>query len=162
MSLRPRYRPLRPDLDKFLHAEVGEEQEGASLTMISALVRLDLDPWAEASRLSALEKPEAGAQLAETILRLKGTRWPFLEARRIADGLVELLPSGAQKREAAHASRTKGSALVPGKRVWLACLIVGAAMLLGMAAIGELHLANPAAPEPFQNLSPENVHSPVR
>jgi hypothetical protein len=162
MSLKPPYRPLRPDLDKFLYAAVGQEQEGVSLTMISALARLDLDPWDEASRLSALEKPEAGAQLTETILRLTGKRWPFPEARRIADGLVELLPNRAQKREAAHASRTKASNLVAGKRFWLACLLVAAAMLLGMAAIGELQLANPAAPEPLQNVSPENFHPPVR
>ena len=37
MSLQPLYRPLRPDLDKFLYAAVGEEQEAVTLTMISAL-----------------------------------------------------------------------------------------------------------------------------
>jgi len=162
MSLRPLYRPLRPDLDKFLHATVGEEQEGVTLTMISALVRLDLDPWEEASRLSSLDKPEAGAQLAETILRLTGTRWPLSEARRIADGLVELLPSRAQTREAAHSSRTKRSALAPRKRFWLGCLLVLAAALLGMAAIGDLPFANRAPPEPVQRASPENFRPPMR
>ena len=44
MSQHPLYRPLRPDLDKFLYAAVGEQHEAVTLTMISALVRLDLDP----------------------------------------------------------------------------------------------------------------------
>ena len=108
MSLHPLYHPLRPEFDKFLYAAVGEEQEPVTLTVLSALSRLELDPWDEASRLSALEKPEAGAQLAETILRLTSTRWALTEARRIADGLVELLPSRAQTGDAAHGARTKG------------------------------------------------------
>ena len=161
MSLHPLYRPLRPELDKFLYAAVGEEQEPVTLTVLSALIRLDLDPWDEASRLSALEKPEAGAQLAETILRLTGTRWPLSEARRIADGLVELLPSRAQTREAAHGSRTKRSAVPLRKRFWLGCVLVVAA-LLGMAAIGDLPFANRTPPEPRQNVSPENFHPPMR
>ena len=140
MSLHPLYRSLRPELDKFLYAAVGEEQEPVTLTVLSALIRLDLDPWDEASRLSALEKPEAGAQLAETILRLTGTRWAFTEPRRVADALVELLPSRAQTGDAAHGARTKGSTVVPGKRFWLTCLVVAAA-LLGVAAIGELPFA---------------------
>src|SRR4051812_2839890 len=160
MSLRALYRPLRPDLDKFLHATVGEEQEGVTLTMISALVRLDLDPWDEASRLSALKKPEAGAQLAETISRLTGTRWTFPEARRLADALVELLPRRAQTHETAQGASTKGSTVAPGKKFWLACLLVAAA-LLGVAAIVGVPFANRAPPPSFQSVSPENA-APVQ
>lgn len=64
MALRASFRPLRPDLDKFLFAAVGAEQNGAPLSMVSALTRLGLDPWEEASRLSSLSKREAGEQLA--------------------------------------------------------------------------------------------------
>src|SRR5205814_9241069 len=56
-------------------------------------------------------------------------------------GLVELLPSRAQTREAAHGSRTKRSAVPLRKRFWLGCVLVVAA-LLGMAAIGDLPFAN--------------------
>jgi len=161
MSQHPLYRPLRPDLDKFLYAAVGEQQEAVTLTMISALVRLDLDPWDEASRLSALEKPEAGAQLAETISRLTGTRWTFPEARRIADALVELLPRRAQTHEAPQGASTKGLRVAPGKKFWLACLLVAAA-LLGVAAIGELSFTNRAPPQSLQSVSPENLYPSVR
>jgi len=158
MSLHPLYRPLRPELDKFLYAAVGEEQEPVTLTVLSALSRLELDPWDEASRLSALEKPEAGAQLAETILRLTSTRWALTEARCVADRLVELLPSRAQTGAAAHGARTKGSTVVPGKRFWLTCLVVAAA-LLSVAAIGELPFANLT---PLQSGSSENFPPSVR
>ena len=48
MTLRRSCRPLRPDLDKFLFAAVGEEIDGIPLSTISALTRLGLDPRQEA------------------------------------------------------------------------------------------------------------------
>jgi hypothetical protein len=163
MALRPLYGPLRPDLDKFLHAAVGEERDGVPLTMISALVRLGLDPWDEAGRLSALKKPEAGEQLAQTIVRLTGTRWPFPEARRIADGLIELLPTGARVREVAGGSRSKYPTIAPGKTFWLVSLLIVAAALASMIAAGELPFVGNRAPsEPLQIVSPEDSHPPLR
>ncbi len=64
MALRKLFRPLRPDLDKFLFAAVGTERDGMPLSTVSALARLGLDPWEEAGRLSSLGKPEAVEQLA--------------------------------------------------------------------------------------------------
>jgi hypothetical protein len=45
--------------DPFLYAALGEERNGMSLSVVSALARLDLDPWSEAASLSKL--PAAGA-----------------------------------------------------------------------------------------------------
>jgi hypothetical protein len=92
MTLRESFRPLRPDLDNFLFAAVGEEQNGIPLSMVSALTRLGLDPWAEAGRLSSLGKREAVEQLARLIVGLPGTFRALAEAREIAGGLVERLP----------------------------------------------------------------------
>ena len=91
MTLRNRYRPLRPDLDGFLFSQVGEEG-GIPLSMISALTRLGLDPWQEAGRLSSLSKGEAVEQLARLIVELPDLPRPLSEARRIAAELVERLP----------------------------------------------------------------------
>jgi hypothetical protein len=51
MTLRRSFRPLRPDLDKFLFAAVEDKIGGIPLSMISAFTRLGLDPWQEAGRL---------------------------------------------------------------------------------------------------------------
>lgn len=59
MTLREAFRPLRPDLDNFLFAAVGAENNGVPLSMISALTQLGLDPWEEAGRLSSLARREA-------------------------------------------------------------------------------------------------------
>jgi hypothetical protein len=92
MTLRRPYRPLRPDLDEFLFATVGEEIEGVSVSVISALARLGLDPWKEAGRLSSLSSREAAEQMARLIAELPGCFRPLEEAREIARHLVGLLP----------------------------------------------------------------------
>jgi hypothetical protein len=44
MTSRGPLRPLRPDLDQFLFAAVGDEIDGIPLSVISILTRLGLDP----------------------------------------------------------------------------------------------------------------------
>jgi hypothetical protein len=91
-QLRELFRPLRPDLDKFLFAEVGDEIDGMPLSVVSAFTRLGLDPWEVAGRLSSLRNGEAADQLARLIAELPGNSRPLAEAREIAGGLVLLLP----------------------------------------------------------------------
>jgi hypothetical protein len=92
MTLRRSFRPFRPDLDRFLFAAVGDEINGMPLSVVSALTRLGLDPWEEASRLSSLSRREAAEQLARLIVELPGSSRTLAEAREIAGGLVNLLP----------------------------------------------------------------------
>ena len=100
MTLRRSFRPLLPDLDKFLFAAVGDEIDGIPLSMISALTRLGLDPWQEAGRLSSLSSREAVEQLARLIAEIPGIFRPLGEAREIADRLVALLPKHDDSRAA--------------------------------------------------------------
>ena len=102
MTLRRSFRPLRPDLDKFLFAAVEDEIGGIPLiiSMISAFTRLGLDPWQEAGRLSSLARREAVEQLAQLIAEIPGIFRPAGEAREIADRLVGLLPKHDDSRAA--------------------------------------------------------------
>jgi hypothetical protein len=148
MALRPLYRPLRPDLDDFLFAPVGEERDGIPLSVISALTRLGLDPWDEATRLSSLERREAVDQLSSMIAGLPGTPRSSSEAREIAVGLVELLPISSSTREPAelrHSGRRKSAT---AKTFWLICLLLVAAALVSMAANGELPFGSHWQSEP--------------
>ena len=92
MTLRQSFRPLRPDLDRFLFAQVGNEADAVPLSVISALTRLGLDPREEAGRLSSLSDREAAEQLARLIVDLPGHADHLRDAREIAAGLVSLLP----------------------------------------------------------------------
>jgi hypothetical protein len=134
MALPRLYAPLRPDLHNFLFAAVGEEKNGIPLSMISALAQLDLDPWEEAGRLATLAKQEAVERLTALILRLPGLRRPSSEARQIAVGLIDVLPThngGAAPAEQ-EARRRKPQKIAPGKAFWLICLALAAAAFLAM------------------------------
>jgi hypothetical protein len=64
------------------------------LSVLSALARLDVDPWEEAAELSELPTDTATQRLASLIARLPGGRWTPADARTIATRLIELLPRG--------------------------------------------------------------------
>ena len=133
MTLRRRLSPLRPDLDNFLFATVGDEINGVPLSVVSVLVRLGLDPREEADRLSSMTASEATEQLARLIAELPGIFRPLREAREIAGGLVGLLPrhdvNRASALEVQIRPRYRGPVLPKPSQFWIACIVVAAAAL---------------------------------
>ena len=92
MALRTEYSLGNSEFNDFLFAFVGEEKSGTPLTVLSALARLDLDPWGEASRLSELTKKAATIALAAKIAVLPEGDWKASDSQSIAVRLVDLLP----------------------------------------------------------------------
>jgi hypothetical protein len=140
MTLRRSFRPLRPDLDKFLFAAVGDEIDGIPLSMISALTRLGLDPRQEADRISSLARCEAVEQLGRLIAEIPGIFRPLGEAREIADRLVGLLPkhddSCAATPQVQIRPRYSRPTLPRPSQFWLACFVLAAAVLVGAIVHG--------------------------
>jgi hypothetical protein len=56
--------------EKFLFAAVGENGEGETLSVLSALARADLDPWSEAASLAFLPRGTAAQMLLRILKRL--------------------------------------------------------------------------------------------
>ena len=108
MPRRRAYGPMLPEFDTFLFASVGDELDGAPLSVLSALSRLDLDPRDEAGRLSHLTKEAAADQLATMISRLSDRRWTLSEAHRIAVRLIERLPMLGQMQPCLRAAGVPG------------------------------------------------------
>jgi hypothetical protein len=135
MTLRGPFRPLRPDLDSFLFATVGDEIDGMPLSVISALTRLGLDPWQEAERLSSLSNREAIEQLARLIAELPARFRPLDKAREIADRLVQLLPRHDTDRRSTLQVQIRPSysdpTLTRTSQLWIACLVLALAVLVG-------------------------------
>ena len=88
------YPVLDPRYDEFLFAEIGEQDNGMSLSMASALTRLGLDPWSEACRLAALPTASAQAAVAHLIGRTDGLDSLATEIPKLSVRLVELLARG--------------------------------------------------------------------
>jgi hypothetical protein len=142
MPLRRAFAPMLPEFDSFLFATVGEELDGAPLSVLSALSRLGLDPRDEAARLSRLTKEAAADQLARMIARLSDRSWNLSEAHRIAGGLIERLPmsntAGKPPRPEAGAEPTNGSKT--SRFLVYAALVI--ALLVSLFAGGFLFLGN--------------------
>src|SRR5437763_1228706 len=139
MTLPRAYAPMLPEFDAFLFASVGEEVDGAPLSVLSVLARLGLDPRDEAMRLARLTREAAADQLARMIDGLYAQRWSASDARRIASGLVERLPIAGATAKADHAAAVASSIVRfrPSSSL-LIYLAVGLAIFVSLLASGHL------------------------
>ena len=80
------------EFDTFLYAPIGEDRNGQLLSVVSALARLDLDPWIEAAKLAQLPVRAASERLAGLIATLPDEASARPDPGEIADRLVGLLP----------------------------------------------------------------------
>jgi hypothetical protein len=80
------------EFDRFLYASVGDDNNGMPLTVLSALARMDVDPWEEASKLTQLPQESAITQLASLLGALRHAPMAGLDPARIAAPLIALLP----------------------------------------------------------------------
>jgi len=81
--------------DPFLFAAIGEERNGMSLSVLSALARIELDPWSEAASLSAMPAPAATERLISLLSSLPRSQLETPTPDTIIR-LVGLLPRSAQ------------------------------------------------------------------
>lgn len=113
MPLRSEFTLLPADLEAFLFARVWGDGPGTPLSVLSAMARLDIDPWTEAARLAALPREKAAVALAAILCRLPGRNLGAPDIAAIADRLVTLLPehgSSAPVRDGDVPARRTGNA----------------------------------------------------
>jgi hypothetical protein len=94
MTHSPSTSSLGSEFNAFLFASIDEGAFEAPLSVVSALARLDLDPWQEAAELTRLPK-ETAAQRLGALLTLPGGDPAHSDTRTIAMRLVGLLPHPA-------------------------------------------------------------------
>ena len=90
-----RFSQLGPEFDNFLFAPIGEDGNGMLLSVLSALARLDMDPWQEAAKLSGLPGAAATQRLASLIAALPNQSSAYPDPATVAARLVALLPRSA-------------------------------------------------------------------
>jgi hypothetical protein len=83
---------FRSEFDDFLYAPVDEDNGGTFLSVLSALARLDVDPWQEAANLAQMSRENATQRLASLIAALPGGLLAHLEPKTIAARLIARLP----------------------------------------------------------------------
>ena len=114
---------FRSEFDDFLYAAIGADRNDNPLSVLSALARLNLDPWQEAAELSELPKGIAAARLRNLIGRLPRGRWAETDLQAIADRLIALLPiiphAAEQASRKSHARRTASVSIVDKISLWI-------------------------------------------
>ena len=98
MSASDVLHPDGSDYDAFLFAEVGEDRTGAAVTVLSALARLDLEPWTEARELARLGRDDAQVRLMTLFEATTDIPALALASEGRAAKLVSLLPKRAPLR----------------------------------------------------------------
>ncbi|MEJ1962310.1 MAG: hypothetical protein WDO56_12500 [Gammaproteobacteria bacterium] len=81
--------------DAFLFAPIGEDGNGLSLSVVSALARMDLDPWQEAATLAGLPADAAAHKLAALFSALPDQLLSERSRDTTAARLISLLPRPA-------------------------------------------------------------------
>ena len=85
---------IGPEFDAFLGAPIGEDRNGTTLSVLSALARLDVDPWREATSLARMPREAAADRLTALIDALPRDPASAIPSQTSAADLVALLPKG--------------------------------------------------------------------
>jgi len=83
---------LRSEFDDFLFAPIGSQKNGMPLSVLSALARLDVDPWAEAAKFARMSAEAATDKMASLIAALPDRPSGQGDPRTVAARLIGLLP----------------------------------------------------------------------
>ncbi|MDX2485560.1 MAG: hypothetical protein QNK42_18090 [Pseudodonghicola sp.] len=119
--------------EPFLSAPVGEDRRGTSVTVLSMLARLGVDPWGEASDLAKLPEAAARQRLEELLERFNGVSTPVPDRSRIVLKLLAFLPKPVTSvRSSSDGASAKLVFPSLGSPFYW---IVAAAMILGWVAL---------------------------
>jgi hypothetical protein len=110
---------LTSTYNHFLFAPICEEADGMQLSVLSALARMDVDPWEEATRLAAMPKAIAERALVSILDRVLGTHRNPSETEVIATRLVQLLPQPGEGVTMAPSQTARVGAQQTYWLVWL-------------------------------------------
>jgi hypothetical protein len=111
--------------DHFLFATICEEPNGMLLSVVSALARMNVDPWEEAKRIAAMPKAIAERTLVSILDRVLGKNRSPSETELIAARLVQLLP---HRGEGVAIAPTQTARVATQRTYWLVWLGVALAI----------------------------------
>ncbi len=157
---------FNPEFDGFLMASIGGDSNnsGMQLSVLSALARLDVDPWQEAAELSRLPSETAIRKLTSLIAALPNGPSTRLDAGTIAARLIPLLPrravSDVQPRArlsdddaAGHVARVK---LVMIYVIWIGVMLVTQWIATNPAEVAQSDKQAPSTTTVSSQTPPQN------
>jgi hypothetical protein len=146
------------EFDDFLFAPIGEERNGMPLSVLSALARLDVDPWQEAAKLALLPGETATQRLTSLIAALPERPSAHTDLGTIAAGLIALLP-----RRATSDTPSREASLRVGRTIdfpTIICLILVNATFLAFMAGAQWVAASHQPPAQIDKAAASSTASP--
>jgi hypothetical protein len=144
--------PLRTDLNDFLFAPIADDANGMPLTLLSALARLGIDPWAEAADLADQSRDSATKKLVALLSGVRNGPSPGADTETLAARLVALLHPASKLRAAVDGATSLPAAVaIPPRRVKLAIYYLLALLLM---FVGQWALTSRHAPTPTGTSQP--------
>jgi len=144
MTMTPSQSGLSASFNAFLFATVCEGRDEMPISVISALARLDLDPWTEAAELANM--PAVGA--AERLSALLAGVAAQPDRETVAARLIGLLPTPVKTsaKPGVHTADALGSRYVQSLGIMWLIILASMAASAWFGASG--HFAPASAPRP--------------
>ncbi len=134
MTHSPSTTSLGVAYNAFLFAHIGNDTAATPLSTLSALARLDIDPWREASELTGLPRDSAVRRLADLLARLPGRPEGLTDIEATARRLVALLPG-----KIAVADRGPAQAVGRAEANEARYVVIGFGLAIGLLLAGFLN-----------------------
>jgi len=133
---------LGTEFNNFLFASIGVDRIGCQLSVVSALARMDLDPWDEAEKLSYLSGDSATKRLITWMASFPELISNLDERNKTAKRLVELLPRRILgKARLARTDTVEKTAITA--RTMAAFFVIGLFLMFAGAIFMNLRIAAP-------------------
>lgn len=113
MTYAPTQLGQDPQYEPFLYAPLGEDRRGSSVTVLSMLARLGIDPWGEASELSRLPEVAARQRLEALMVRFHDVSTRAPDRSGIVSSLLALLPRRVTTASSPRAGNSAKLSLLP-------------------------------------------------
>lgn len=124
----------RAELERFLQACIGEDRDGRTVTVFSALARLELDPRVEARNLAEMGRDAACKRLGLLLSKFHDVPDLGHDHRSVALDLSLLLPElPPAKSEPMSGSKSSNAKLLWSVLTWVAMATVLILVLLKIA-----------------------------
>jgi hypothetical protein len=130
MTMRSGYNMHRPELQEFLFAPIWIEKNGTPLSILSALARLGMDPWGEATRLANLPRAGAASALAAILARLPRNESELPDYAELSQHLVQFLPEGGSTSSTNQPENGRTDSIAKLADVQKLMLILGLSVVL--------------------------------
>jgi hypothetical protein len=157
---------LGTEFNAFLFASIEEGASETRLSVVSALARLDLDPWQEAAELTGLPSETAVQRLAALLTKLPGGHPAHSDPHPIAQRLIGLLPgpaipvSGTSLGTGAAAPMQVDLTLILTLFILMSLIATATSGLAGRASPGTGNARTASAPAAIQPKAPPATPQP--